>query len=498
MPVPIRVLILEDRPEDAELVVHELRRSQFEPDWRRVETESEYNAHLGWQPDLILADYNMPLLDAPRALALLKDLDMDIPFIVVSGAIGEDTAVAMMRQGATDYLIKDRLARLGPAVRHALAEKQLREETRRAAEALRVSEIRFYSFMNNSPALAFIKDEDGRILYMNNTCEQVWGARLAECEGKLDHELWPAAVAARLRANDLAVLESRETSRTVEEISVRNGRILQMLSFRFPFTDAAGRCLLGGVSVDISEQVRAEQALSEALAVKEVLLRELHHRVKNNLQVICSLLTMQAAAVADPAAKEAFEETQKRVQSMALIHERLNRDNLDCLEFREYAEALCRDLLYSCAKDPDSIRLRFELNPVSLALAQAIPCGLILNELVTNVLKHAFPDGRAGEIFVTLTCDKSGAVRLSVADNGVGLPAGFDWRKSPSLGLRIVDVLRRQLDATLDQTCAGGQAGAAGTAFSLTFSKAGWESHGRRPPESETGSGSRSLVSSAS
>ncbi len=491
MAIPIRVLILEDRPEDAELMLHELRRGQFEPEWRRIDTESEYNAHLGWQPDVILSDYNMPLLDAPRALALLQELGLDIPFIVVSGAIGEEVAVAMMRQGATDYLLKDRLARLGPAVRHALSEKRLREETHRAEEALRTSEIRFYSFMNNSPALAFIKDEDGRILYMNNTCEQAWGARLAECEGKLDHELWPADIAALLRANDLNVLNRRETSRIVEEISPRNGHALQMLSFRFPFTDAAGRRLLGGVSVDISEQVRAEKSLHAALETKEALLKELHHRVKNNLQVICSLLTMQADSVQDPTARQALQESQKRVESIALIHERLNRDeDIDCLKFREYVEALSRDLLYSYGVG--SIRLRFELNPVSLALGQAIPCGLILNELVTNALKYAFPGGRDGEILIALVCNQDNMVSLTVADNGVGLPDGFDWHDSPSLGLKIVDVLRRQLDGTVDLTPGPG------TSFSLTFEKIAPRLNQRQPPQPETRIGNRTLVSSAS
>jgi CheY-like chemotaxis protein len=118
--VPIRVLILDDRAEDAELILHELRRSGFEPTGERLETEAEYLAGLQWPPDVILADYQMPQLDAPRALSLLQALGIDIPFIVVSGSIGEDLAVAIVRQGATDYLLKDRLKRLGPAVRHAL------------------------------------------------------------------------------------------------------------------------------------------------------------------------------------------------------------------------------------------------------------------------------------------------------------------------------------------------------------------------------------------
>src|SRR5579872_6133763 len=202
MSTNIRVLILEDRPEDAELMIHELRRSQFDPEWRRIDTESEYNAHLGWQPDVILSDYNMPLLDAPRALDLLHQLDLDVPFIVVSGAIGEDIAVAMMRRGATDYLLKDRLTRLGAAVRRALDERQLREDTLRAGQALRASELRFYSFMNNNPALALIKDEEGRILYINNASEQMWGLSLAECLGRTNQQLWPAEVAETLSASD--------------------------------------------------------------------------------------------------------------------------------------------------------------------------------------------------------------------------------------------------------------------------------------------------------
>jgi PAS domain S-box-containing protein len=457
-------LILEDRPEDAELMMHELRRNQFDPEWRRVDTESEYNAHLGWQPDVILADYNMPLLDAPHALDRLHELDLDIPFIVVSGAIGEDVAVAMMRRGATDYLLKDRLGRLGPAVRQALDARQLREETLRAGQALRASEIRFYSFMNNNPALAFIKDNDGRILYINNTCEQVWGMTPAECLGKMNHQLWPAAVAERLNANDLAVLTSAEASRNVEEVILRGGRARHLLSFRFLFTEADGRRLLGGVSIDISEQERSQRALSAALASKEVLLREVHHRVKNNLQIISSLLAMQAESLQEPAIAHVLHESQQRVQCMALIHERLNGDDQpDQLDFREYVETLARDLFYSCGVDSALVQLRFELEPVVLRISQAIPCGLILNELLTNALKYAFPKGRAGEIMVALSCGENELVKLTVSDNGVGLPAGLDWKTSQSLGLRIVDILKRQLDGTVQSEAS------AGTAFSLTF-----------------------------
>lgn len=467
MPVDIRVLILEDSPQDAELMVHELRRSNFAPSWRRVDSEPDYLAALDSSlPEIILADYRLPQLDATRALELASDRCRDVPFIVVSGAIGEEIAVAMMRRGATDYLLKDRLARLGPAVRHALFEKALREETRHAELALLTSEIRFHSFMHNSPALAYIKNQDGRLIYMNNTCEQIWGMTLGECEGKLDHELWPPAVAARLRASDLSVLSSGEASRTLEKVPLRNGRSVEVLSFRFPFSDAAGERLLGGVSVDISEQMRTERALSTAVAAKEALLKELHHRVKNNLQVISSLLMMQSESQPDPSLAQALLESHTRVQCMALIHERLNRDDdPDQVDFQEFAEALTRDLFYSFGSDPNELRLRFDLNPVLLPVTQAIPCGLILNELVTNALKYAFPQHRSGELAVALKSDENGLVKLTVADNGIGLPPGFDSGKSQSLGLRIIDILTRQLDGTLDRVPGPG------AVFSLTFKR---------------------------
>jgi PAS domain S-box-containing protein len=468
LPVSVRVLILEDSPQDAELMVHELRHSDFAPDWRRVDTEHEYlDALKSSRPDVILADYRLPRLDASRALELARGLDWNVPFIVVSGAIGEDIAVAMMRRGATDYLLKDRLARLGPAVKHALFEKALREETRHAEQALLTSEIRFHSFMHNSPALAYIKNQDGRVLYMNNTCEQLWDMTLAECEGKLDRELWPADVAARLRDRDLSVLANGEASRTLEEIPLRNGGAVPVLTFRFPFSDAAGERLLGGVSVDISEQVRTQKALSRAVAAKEALLKEVHHRVKNNLQVISSLLMMQSESERDSRLAEALQESQKRVQCMALIHERLNRDDdPDYLNFRDFAGVLARDLFYSHGADSERLHLRLDLNPVSLPVIQAIPCGLILNELVTNALKYAFPEPRAGLLVVELSSDENGLVKLTVADDGIGLPPGFDLTRSQSLGLRIVDILTRQLDGTMRQEPGPG------AGFSLTFQSA--------------------------
>jgi len=462
--VAIRIVILEDRPEDAELMVHELRRTGFAVEWRRMETETEFLTALQSLPDMILADYRMPRMDAPRALELLRLHAPGVPFIVVSGAIGEDAAVEMMRLGATDYVLKDRLKRLGLVVRRALDEKRVREESRKAEEALRISELRFYSFMNNNPALAFIKDEDGRIVYINNTCERAWNTTLAACEGKLDHELWPEQTAGRLRVHDLAVLQSGKTSRVIEELPLGDGLLHHMLSFRFSFPDVTRGTILGGVSVDITEQMRTEKALATALAAKEVLLKEVHHRVKNNLQVISSLLNMQMEQLADSAMMPVFRESQQRVQAMAMIHERLyGQDHLEQLDFRDYVENLAGDLFCAFGIESSSIALRLDLEEVWLDLDQAVPCGLILNELLTNALKYAFPGAMHGEVHIELKRGPGHEVTLRVADTGVGLPAGFDESKSDSLGLKIVHILTHQLRGTLRRGAAPG------TEFSLVF-----------------------------
>ena len=484
--LPIRLLILEDRPEDAELMIYELRRSWFDPAWERLQTEADFLAALKIPPDVILADYRMPLLDAPRALELLRHMELDIPFIVVSGAIGEDAAVAIMRQGATDYLLKDRLKRLGPAVRRALEEQQLREDKRKAESALRASEARFYSFMNNSPASAFIKSAGGRIIYINNTCEQLWNASLAECQGKLDSELWPPDEAARIRALELSILEKGRPIRSIEELPNRDGQVRHLLSFRFPFEDAAAARLIGGVSVDITERIQAERALARALAAKEVLFKEVHHRVKNNLQIICSLLNLQSDLLPDPALKQILLETQRRVEAMAMIHERLySHDDLDSLDLREYVETLARQLFSACGLDSNLVRLRLELEPVSLELGQAIPCGLILNEFLTNSLKYAFRDGRSGEILVSLSTDTGDRITLRVADDGPGLPAGFDWSKTSSLGLRIAAILARQLKGTLETEPGPG------ARLSVSFQKAVSQSPVRPPARAASRSGGK-------
>ncbi|MFQ5923637.1 MAG: PAS domain S-box protein, partial [Anaerolineales bacterium] len=185
MATPLRVLILEDRASDADLMLHELRRAGFQPEWERVEAKGEFLLHLNSGLDVILADFRMPQFDAPSALRLIQERGLDIPFIVVSGTIGEDVAVSMMREGATDYLLKDRLARLGQAVTRALEQKQLQQEKRQAEEAMRESEKLYRTLVETAPDAVTMTDLEGRITFASQKTLDLHGFdRLDEVLGR--------------------------------------------------------------------------------------------------------------------------------------------------------------------------------------------------------------------------------------------------------------------------------------------------------------------------
>jgi two-component sensor histidine kinase len=211
------------------------------------------------------------------------------------------------------------------------------------------------------------------------------------------------------------------------------------------------------------ENASLYERIQASLQEKEVLLQEIHHRVKNNLQVISSLLNLQANRLEEPRALDALRDSRSRVRSMALVHEKLYQSpDLARIDFADYTRALTRSLFSSYQAHPQGIAVRSQIDDVFLSIDRAIPCGLILSELVSNALKHAFPDGRSGEITIGLHVQEGNKV-LTVADNGVGLPAEIDVQHRGSLGLQLVNTLTTQLDGTLTLDREGG------TTFKVTF-----------------------------
>jgi len=211
---------------------------------------------------------------------------------------------------------------------------------------------------------------------------------------------------------------------------------------------------------------KAEDQIKASLQEKDVLLKEIHHRVKNNMQVISSLLNLQSRHVADPFVLDMFRESQRRIRSMALIHERLYQSSdLSRVEFSQYIRNLAIHLFHSYQVDSSRVRLAMDAEEVFLNINTAIPCGLIVNELISNALKHAFPNGRNGEVAIELHQIEGDRYRIRVRDNGVGFPEGLDFQQTGTLGMQIISTLVNQIDGRLDYQSQDG------TSFILEFNE---------------------------
>ena len=264
---PLKVLIVEDDPADAELTVRELGRGGFVPEWTRVDTEAEYLANLEAGFEVILSDYTMPEFDGMRALELLKERRLEIPFIIVSATIGEETAVTAMKKGAADYLLKDRLARLGQAVAHALEEGRAHRERKRAQEALRESEERFRQLAENILDVFWLMDvAKKRMLYVSPAYEDIWDRSREDLYAS--PQSWLDAIHPQDRERVARSARTGQADGTYDEeyrIIRPDGSIRWIRDQAFPVTDADG-CVhrVAGVARDITERQRAELDLRES------------------------------------------------------------------------------------------------------------------------------------------------------------------------------------------------------------------------------------------
>jgi PAS domain S-box-containing protein len=353
-------------------------------------------------------------------------------------------------------------------------------DRKQAEQALRESERRLRRIIDGMFAYVALYSPDGVMLETNQYQADQWGLRREDMVGQRPWE------AARWADNPAAAEALRAAyGRAAKGEKIRGDVTTQLAPGRVVITDATLQPLVGeggtvegilSFGVDITERKLAEQQTVAALHEKETLLKEVHHRVKNNLAIVVELLSLQANQTDDPAARHALGESVDRIYAMALVHEMIYESSqLSAVDLGEYLERLSRKLLETYQAPGSNVDLRTQIAEVALTLDQAVPCSLILNELVTNALKHAFPQGRVGCIEITVGAGSDGHVVLEVRDNGVGMRADMDLHTSRSLGLRLVSSLARQLHATVEIAREEGtavrirfRAQPAGTAAALT------------------------------
>jgi len=314
-------------------------------------------------------------------------------------------------------------------------------------------------------------DEEQRIILFNQGAERIFGYSSHEITGQMLDILLPSRLVEVHRQHLHHFAKSPESARRMGERS-------EILGRRKDGTEFPAEASISKVTVqdrnmytvilrDVTERVAAEDKIKNSLREKEALLKEIHHRVKNNLQVVSSLLGLQSRVVSDEQTRKMFQESQNRIHSMALLHESLYQsDNLSRIDFPVYIHQLASHLFQSYGVISERIHLRTDLDALYLNMDAAVPCGLIINELVSNSLKYAFPDGREGEVRIELREQLAGMARLVVADNGVGLRSDINWETARTLGLRLVRTLAEQLGAKIEVESK------AGTEVRLTFAAA--------------------------
>jgi PAS domain S-box len=330
--------------------------------------------------------------------------------------------------------------------------KRVEAERETALAAVKENQSIFDQFMKNSPVYMFFKDENIRALSLSANYSIMLGMPVTAALGKTMSELFPSDLARNMVADDQRILREGRTITVDEEL---NGR--HYTTIKFPIHIEGKPRYLAGFTLDITERKLAEdriKAANEALLVslreKELLLQEVHHRVKNNMQIISSLFNLESEH-ASSETREILKRGQARIRSMSLIHEKLYRSvDLSKIDLSGYLESLSTHLFQIYVVDPRQIRLETDIAEVRLDINSAIPFGLIINELISNALKHAFPGGRKGVIQIRLARAAGDTVILQVSDDGVGLPEGFDRSNSAGFGFQIINLLVEQLDAVLD------------------------------------------------
>jgi len=352
----------------------------------------------------------------------------------------------------------DKLTRKNDELNQEIAECKKTEKT------LKASEKKYSAIVENSPDIIYILDPAGKFSFVGGAIGSLLGYTAEELKGNhFTSIIYPEDI----KKVEWRFNERRTGKRSTQKFEIRlttkqgkgkyfDVKYLTVELHAFGIYDkpvsVKDKKFLGtyGVAREITDLKQAQDKLTASLKEKEVLLKEIHHRVKNNMQVISSMLSLQSQHIKDKESLAMFQESQNRIRAMALIHEKLyTSEDLSHIDIASYIHSLTHQLITTYSTAASRVSMDIAVTDIFLTITTAIPCGLIINELVSNALKHAFPQERKGTVTVSLTPVKKDSLILTVSDTGIGFPEGIDFRNTSTLGMQLVTSLVEQLEGTI-------------------------------------------------
>ena len=353
---------------------------------------------------------------------------------------------AILPVSLTTWLIKD--AQGNPAGIGAFV-KDITDR-KKAEEALRESEEKHRLVLDNANVAIHYYDIDGTVrLFNRQSVENMGGGEPKDFVGESLFEILPDfAEENRRRFHEIAKTGEGIEREDVSELPSGQRWFWSSLQ---PVKNLEGKVTgIQVISTDITERKQMEEQLKKSLKEKEILIKEIFHRVKNNLAVVSGLLNIQAANIKDKKAKAAFQATRDRIFSLSAVHSQLyHSENYSYVDYKEYIKKLVSNIYYSFQMS-GHVKLHLDLADITLPIDKAIPCGLLVNEIVTNALKHAFPEKRKGNLRITTHSLEDKNIEIIVKDDGIGIPESFNIEKTETLGLKLIDLMTKQIEGTLE------------------------------------------------
>ena len=450
-----RILVVDDEPRIAESLQVLLVDQGYEIDIALGGREAIECLGSG-EYDLVLLDLMLPDIGGGEIIELITHQSPYPLIIVLTEHASIDSAIDCLKRGAHDYLRKPcEPDELLLRVKKALGQRKLKIESDLIKGKLEVSEKSYQYLVQNSPDIIYTLNEGGSFNFISGPVNEILGYESRQLVGKHYTEIvhpedWEKAENTfnerrrAIRGPRYAELRLKVNPENLAaEPEMKDYRIFEVRAKGIYSTreqdDQETQLGTYGVARDITERIEYEDLIKMSLREKEVLLKEIHHRVKNNMQVISSLMRLQERRLDNDEVRQALQVSQNRITAMSLIHEILYRsEDLADIDLELYVKRLSGNLFSIFGARCQNVRTRLNINDVRLGINQAIPCGLILNELISNALEHAFEESEGGEISITASFSGEGHVELVVGDNGKGISEEIDIENTETLGLRLV------------------------------------------------------------